>query len=56
MKPGDLCKLVGTVGWGEVCLVVRTNANGVGALEVLLQTGRTAIIGQIFLQVISEAG
>lgn len=55
MKPGDLCKLVGTTGWGEVCLVVRTNANGAGGVEVLLETGKTAIIGQTFLQVISEA-
>ena len=55
MKRGDLCKLVGTTGWGELCLVIRTNANGFGALEVLLETGKTAIIGQTFLQVISEA-
>ena len=54
MKSGDLCKLVGIVGWGEVCLVVRTNANGAGGIEVLLETGKTAIIGQAFLQVISE--
>ena len=54
MKPGDLCKLVGTTGWGEVCLVIRTNANGAGGVEVLLETGKTAIIGPAFLQVISE--
>lgn len=54
MKPGDLCKLVGTTGWGEVCLVVRINANGAGGIEVLLETGKTAIIGRTFLQVISE--
>lgn len=55
MKSGDLCRLVGTTGWGEVCLVIRTNANGFGASEVLLETGKTAIIGQTFLQVINEA-
>ena len=55
MKPGDLCKLVGTVWWGEVCLIIRMNANGAGGIEVLLETGKTAIIGQTFLQVISEA-
>ena len=56
MKPGDLCKLVGTTGWGEVCLVIRTNANGFGGIEVLLETGKTAIIGRAFLQVINETG
>jgi hypothetical protein len=55
MKPGDLCELVGTTGWGEVCLVIRTNANGVGGVEVLLESGKIAIIGRTFLQVISEA-
>jgi hypothetical protein len=54
MKPGDLCKLIGTTGWGEVCLVVRTNANGAGGIEVLLETGKTATIGCNFLQVIDE--
>jgi hypothetical protein len=56
MKPGDLCKLVGTTGWGEVCLVIRTNANGVGGVEVLLESGKMAIIGRTFLQVIDETG
>lgn len=55
MKPGDLCKLVGTTGWGEVCLVIRPNANGAGGIEVLLETGKTAIIGRNFLQVFNEA-
>jgi len=55
MRPGDLCKLVDTRGWGEVCLVIRLNANGAGGIEVLLETGKTAIIGPAFLQVISEA-
>ena len=56
MKPGDLCKLIGTTGWGEVCLVVRTNANGAGGIEVLLETGKMANIGRTFLQVIDETG
>jgi hypothetical protein len=56
MKPGDLCKLVGTTGWGEVCLAIRTNANGAFGIEVLLETGKTAIIGRAFLQVIHETG
>ena len=55
MKPGDLCNLVGTTGWGWLCLVIRTNANGAGGVEVLLETGKTAIIGHAFLQVIDEA-
>lgn len=54
MKPSDLCKLVGTTGWGAVCLVIVINANGFGGIEVLLETGRTAIIGPAFLQVINE--
>ena len=55
MNPGDLCKLVGTTGWGGVCLVIVINANGAGGIEVLLETGKIAIIGPAFLQVISEA-
>ena len=54
MKAGDLCKLVGTTGWGEVCLVIVANANGAGGIEVLLETGKIATIGPAFLQVISE--
>ena len=54
MKPGDLCRLAGTTGWGEVCLVIRVNSNGAGGVEVLLETGKTAIIGRAFLQVINE--
>ena len=54
MRPGDLCKLVGTTGWGEACLVIRPNANGAGGIEVLLETGKIAIIGPAFLQVIDE--
>ncbi len=54
MRPGDLCKLVGTTGWGEVCLVIRPNANGAGGIEVLLETGKIAIIGPTFLRVIDE--
>ena len=55
MKPGDLCSLVGTTGWGEVCLIIRINANGAGGIEVLLGTGKTATIGSAFLRVIDEA-
>ena len=54
MKPGDLSKLVDTTGWGEVCLVVRINANGAGGIEILLETGKMATIGRTFLQVIDE--
>ena len=56
MKPGDLCKLIGTTGWGEVCLVVRINSNGAGGIEILLETGKMATIGRTFLQVIDETG
>ena len=52
MKPGDLCKLIGTTGWGEVCLVVRINSNGAGGIEILLETGKMATIGCTFLRVI----
>lgn len=54
MTSGDLCKLVGTTGWGEVCLVIKVNANGAGGVEVLLGSGKIAIIGSAFLEVFSE--
>lgn len=54
MKPGDLCKLVGTTGWGNLCLVIMTNSNGAGGVKVLLESGKIAIIGAAFLEVISE--
>ena len=49
LGPGDLCRLVGTIGWGDVCMVIKTNANGFGGVEILRQDGLTAIIGPSFL-------
>lgn len=54
MRPGDLCKLVGTMGLGELCLVLEENANGAGAVKVLLDTGATWILSPFFLRVIDE--
>ena len=49
IRPGDLCRLVGTRGWGDVCMVIKTNSNGAGGVEVLRQDGRIATIGASFL-------
>lgn len=49
IRPGDLCRLVGTRGWGDLCVVIKTNSNGFGGVEVLRQDGLIAIIGPAFL-------
>jgi hypothetical protein len=54
MRPGALCKLVGTRGWGELCLLVDTNVRSVGDAKVPLESGETLIISPSFLQVIDE--
>lgn len=56
MKPGDLCKLVGTFGWGDLCIVLELNANGHGITRVLLQNGSVKNISPRFLEVCDEAG
>ena len=54
LKPGDLCKLIGTRGWGDVCVVIKLNANGAGGVEILRQDGKTGVIGRKFLDVIDS--
>lgn len=54
MQPGDLCKLVGTVRWGDLCIVLKLNANGFGITRVLLQNGSIKDISPRFLEVINE--
>lgn len=55
MKPGDLCKLVGTFGLGDLCIVLELNAGGLIA-RVLLQNGSVKNISPRFLEVCDEAG
>jgi hypothetical protein len=54
LKPGDLCKLIGTRGWGDVCVVIKLNANGAGGVEILRQDGKASVIGRSFLDVIDS--
>ena len=55
MKVGDLCKFVGTTGWGTICIVVEVDVWDDlhdGQIRVFSDTGRAACIAAGFLEVI----
>jgi hypothetical protein len=55
VKVGDLCKFVGTTGWGTICIVVEVDVWGEGSagqIRVFSDTGRAACIAAGFLEVI----
>jgi len=55
MKRGDLCKFVGTAGWGTFCIVVDVDVWGdgsAGQVRVLSDNGKVGCLASAFLEVV----
>ena len=57
MKPGDLCKFVGTTGWGTLCIVVDVDVwdeSSAGQVRVLSDNGKVGCLAHAFLEVMTD--
>ena len=55
MKRGDLCKFVGTTGWGTFCTVVDVDVwdgHSAGQVRVLSDNGKVECLAPAFLEVV----